>query len=446
MIDISHKVPKANSFPIEIFGAETADSMIKVAAHYNIPVEYMGNMAMFTLAGLSGGMYIGNVNGGVKTMLYIMMIGPSGVGKTPAYRILCSSIVKDQFKKSHDQYQENLRIWKIKERAASRNGDEFTEPKPVLAVRMMTDGTPEGMIKKMYHSPCGFGVYYDEAGKVYNLTKYRGSGGGSADFWNEIWNGDPLHDVKADDERERYVHSPAASLCIGIQPDKLNQVITRESMDNGLSARMLFCESDYIHLNEDVNIFDNPPAISNNWRDIVSALHNKGLTNFFKDSAPYIVNFRASARQRYQHEVKRMLKDSNKYIMLSKKEDVSRIIISYRSKISQYFSRFCLLLAIYDDFSGPVISDKNVHDAALLRDYYFENGRTILTRLFNSAQEGISINEQLLFAELPENFTSSDCKEACEKLKLSSNYYSIALARGLKDKVRRISRGQYEKL
>lgn len=446
MIDISKKLTKDEGFPIHVFGQNVADSMRFVSSQYNIPIDYMGAIGLFTLAGLSGSMYVGNANGGIKTMLYMMIVGPSGVGKTPAYRVMCSNIIKEQFKVAFERYREDLVAWKNAERIASKAGTPFEMRKPTLAVRMMTDGTPEGMIKKMDKSPCGFGVYYDEAEKIYNLTKYRKGSGGSTDFWNEIWNGDPYYDVKADEEREMYVQNPSASLCVGVQPDVLDKIITPESIRKGLSSRMLFCESDYITLNETIDPFGPKAVMCNEWTEIISSLHNKGLNNFFKDDVPYVANFTSDAMRMFTDKVNELLRLANVDILKVKKSDFTEIIVSYNSKMNQYFPRFCLLMAIFKDHMNPVITPECIENATEIYDYFLRNGYSILNKVFDQHQADLNATELKLLNALPDAFTSELASLTCAAIGLNEKYFLVAMGRGLAKKIRKVARGNYEKL
>lgn len=434
-------------FPLHIFGPEIENSMRFCAKQYNIPPQYVGLTGLFVISSLSGSMYIGEANGGIKTMLYCMMIGPSGVGKTPPYDLLYGNICNETFNKERELWKQEHHLWKLNQRLADKKNEQFSAPEPICNVRMIQNGTPEGMIKKAETSNCGFGIYFDEGGAMKDINKYRG-GGSSNDFWNLLWNGKPFHDVKADQDRERYVSNPAMSLMVGIQPDKVKDIITMDAIKSGIAARMLIVESDYIHL-EFNDPFGKKVEMCESWKEVVHGLFAYGLKQYTADSKPFKVQFDQQAKIEYTRLNRQLIEESNQRIFMRKGGDESEAYIAYCAKLHQYFSRFCLILAILDNYTGPLITLKHVTNAKLLYDYFAETARIVLRRIFSEHYTGLPEKDQELILRLPDTFTALEAQVLCEKLNLSKKYFSTNFSR---EKYKGIigrqngQKGVYEKL
>lgn len=434
-------------FPLQVFGPAIAESMRFCAKQYNIPPQYMGLTGLFVLSSLSGAMYIGEANGGIKTMLYCMLIGPSGVGKTPPFDLLYGNICNDIYSEQYKIYREEIKIWQMNKRNAERKNEPFTIAQPTCPVRMIQDGTPEGMIKKAELSHAGFGIYFDEGGDMQGVNKYRG-GGSSNNFWNRLWNGKAFHDVKADEDRERYVKNPAISLLVGIQPDKIGDIITMDGIKSGIAARMLIVESDYLHL-EYPDPFGAKVQMCPEWCEVVTWLFKHGLTQYNANSSPIHAKFDTQARNLFLKYTRALIDESNRRIVMRRGGDESEAYIAYCAKLSNYFSRFCLLLAILDNQMAPQIQLKHVENAKLLYDYFAETAKGVLKRLFSEHNTGLkSIDEQLI-EMLPGQFTSIEAERICEKLNLSKKYFSTNFVREkYKGIIARVpaQKGIYEKL
>lgn len=112
MISVADRLKNKNQFPFEVFPKGIGDSMLGLSEQTNIPADYLGVCALHAVAALSGNIYIGKINGGVKPIIYAMLIGPSGVGKSPAYKYICGSIIDSLRSSLADKYKADYAAWK----------------------------------------------------------------------------------------------------------------------------------------------------------------------------------------------------------------------------------------------------------------------------------------------------------------------------------------------
>src|SRR6187549_2209951 len=113
---MSLPVQKSNQFPWEIFEPHIYENFKDISRLANIPIEFLGVEAIFAVAALAGNMYMLNINGGVKPLVFVAKVGPSGIGKSPAYEKVIGNIIRplrfeyeDQYRLQLDQYEQRVR-------------------------------------------------------------------------------------------------------------------------------------------------------------------------------------------------------------------------------------------------------------------------------------------------------------------------------------------------
>jgi Protein of unknown function (DUF3987) len=435
----------ALKFPFEIFSRSIADSFQELADEYSLPPDYLGSTALFTLSALSGNMYQTELNGSIKNIIYSMLVGPTGTGKTPAYTHLCSNITGPLDAELFERHKREMKEWTDKKEEHRVAKTAFKDPVPRRRIRMATSGTMEGIMNHAMHSTAGFGMYYDEGGKMLGSPNAYKRDTSSIDFWNETWNGQPFNDLRADTEKERFVGGTSISVLIGMQTDRVEKYFTADSIESGLPFRFLITVSERQLLQENVdhfNLLRRKPC--EDWVALVRKLYWKGATEFFKDTVPYSIPFTDSAKAAYNDFSRRLIQESNRQQIGQKKDGITSLMMKYDSKLYSYVGRFLLILAIMDDQNTPAITIEHVRKSELLYRYY----RSQAQKLFTIMQDDdLSENERLLLDSLPdEEFCTEDIVHACEAIDLSEKFFYTAFRRKLRNGfVKRVSRGVYIK-
>lgn len=435
-------------FPFEIFHPDIAESFKDLADEYSIPPDYLGSTALFTIAALSGNMYQTELNGSIKNIIYTMLVGPSGTGKTPSFDHLCGNIVGPLNAELWSTWDTAMQEWREKKEfaRAAKPPAPFADPAPIRKLRISTGGTMEGIMNHAMYSPAGFGLYYDEGGEMMGSPNQYKKETSSIDFWNKMWNGQAFMEVRADKERERFVSSTSISAMVGMQTDRVPKYFTGDIVDSGLPFRFLITVSDAITLKEDIDHFDTerrkPCAM---WRNLVTNLFWKGANNYYKDDRPYTIPFTADARAAYNKLSARLIRASNKLRMGQKRGDTSALMVNYESKLFAYAGRFLIQLAIMDNYVDPVITADHVHKSELLCTYYHNQANM----LFSGMQDdGLNDIERNLYESLPDDmeFGREDIAKACAGLNISIQYFDTVFRRKYKHGfLKRLNRGIYMK-
>lgn len=436
------------SFPFEIFHPDVAESFQELAEEYSIPPDYLGSTALFTVAALSGNMYQTELNGAIKNIIYSMLVGQSGTGKTPSFDLLCGNIIAPLNADMWSRWEDAMRDWREKKEyaKAAKPPVAFTDPAPVRKLRMSTGGTMEGIMSHAMSSPAGFGLYYDEGGEMMGSPNQYKKETSSVDFWNKMWNGQSFNEVRADKERERFVPATSISALVGMQTDRVHKYFTTDIVDSGLPFRFLITMSDVIPLKEDIDHFAldrRKPCFA--WRNLVANLFNKGVNNFFKDDQPTTISFTQEARIAYNKLSSSLIKSSNKLRLSQKKGDTSGLMVNYETKLFAYAGRFLIQLAIMDNYVEPIIRAEHVEKSALLYKYYRAQADMLFSGLVD---DDLNETERLLLDSLPDDieFGREDIDKACLGLKLSVQYFDTVFRRKYKHGfLKRLNRGIYLK-
>ncbi len=439
---------KKSSFPFEVFSDEIRQSFEEVAYEYSIPQDYFGLAALFTISALSGSMYTTEV--GIQNSIYGMLIGPSGLGKSPAYNLVCGDIVEPLEQQLFDNWKLAYKEWDDKRNDAkhAKPPYAFKDHKPDRKVRTAKGGTVEGIMAHSMTSPAGFGLYYDEGGKMMGSPNAYKKDTSAVDFWNEIWNGKYFNELRSDSERERFGSKTRISCLIGMQTDRVQNYFTKDATDSGLAFRFLFTQAEYIHLNENVDHFTEKRKLCDDWRCLVQFLFKKGAYDFFKDDLPYQVNFTDTAKLMYNQISGNFISGSNELRESRKIGDTDDMLIGYESKLYSYFGRFMLVLAIMKDAKQPVIDETCVDGAFKLYNYFKEQAQILFSRLSTDSQTDLSQNERSMLDALPNDreFTKEDIAKVTKDLKMADRFFYTAFRRKYKmGWVKKTANGKYIK-
>jgi hypothetical protein len=417
---VTSKIEPEN-FPLQIFGNEIKESFESLSQEYSVPLDFFGVAGIFTIASLSGNMYRTELNGRIKSIIFAMMLGPSSLGKTIVYDKLFGDIISKQDENLRKDYQNKIKAWNEAKAKAIRERYEFTDPMPTRTIRTATNGTLEAFMKYAETNPAGFGLYFDEGKKLYSGGKYA-KDNTSVEFWNEAWNGKTFNELRVDSDRERFVVNPAISILAGMQPERVNEMFNESTISSGLLNRFIFCHSDYIQLNEDVDHFSQKKEVCENWKSIVKQLFDNGC-NYHDESQQIFIPFTENAKKIYNKISKKITAQSNDLIKNIKDGDESRLMIGYMGKLYAYLGRFTLICALIKDIHSPIITEESILNAEMIYNYFKNQARKLLVKISDQVFTDLNEAQGKLLNMLPDKFTLHEAKEISKELKLSDSFF-----------------------
>lgn len=420
-----------NSFPLEIFEPIVAQSFQDLAKEYSLPVDYIALSALWAVASLSGNMHTTELNGEMKSILYCMMVGPSSIGKTKAYDLVFGDIIEPLADRLYKEYITKEKDWEVERMRAKANNTVYTEPRPVRIIRSASGATLEAITKYASTNHAGFGVYFDEGKKLYQGGSYA-KDNNSVDFWNNVWNGKTIDDLRKDPTLENRVTNPAISVLTGMQSKRINEMFNKQAVESGLLNRFLFVSSDYVELNENRDVFSQKSRVCVYWQSLIEHLFSIGV--YYVEGNPRWVKFTDEAKVLFNTIRNRITAESNVIIKNRREGDVSELLIGYLGKMFAYYSRITLICSIIRNHKAPVIDVIDVENAEKVF-YYFKNQAVqLLTEINNSTQTDLEGKQLELFNALPDKFTAKDAADICVQLKCSNKYFLITFRQKYKGK------------
>jgi 5S rRNA maturation endonuclease (ribonuclease M5) len=428
-------------FPIQIFPKVIQDNFIEISRERNIPIDLICTAALFSVTALSGNMYETQLNGTIRNHMYALLVAPSGVGKSPAYRVVCGDVIKHHETTQHKAYTEAREAYD----AAGDTKGPKPDKVPPLRPRMIKGGTMEGIMRHAKNAPAGFGVYYDEGGRMMTNPGAYKKDNNSLDFWNELWDGDNSFEARSDESRERFVPETSISVLAGMQTARLGDYFTEDGLKSGIAARFLLSSSPAIELNTDVDFFNRERRKAcEEWREIILSLFVRGVDyNNFKTTIP----FTKQAETDFNRLCSRRMKESNARKLLMKKEGVTVMMDAYDSKLYAYQGRLLIPLALIENLKNPRITDETVEKSRLLYDYFRSQAELLFKDIARSHATGLNENQQRLYDALPTQFTLDQANTVSDGLGFSANFFTTCFRRAF-DRggwIQREGRGKYSK-
>jgi hypothetical protein len=188
-------------------------------------------------------------------ILWTVVVGESGQGKSPAYRMVLEPIralqqrANEEYEAALKKYLQDYEIYE-RERARWHKGksDSIVPPEkpapPPMIKYWVSDITVEALAMVLQANPRGVLLARDElAGWIGSFDRYAGNKGrASADaaHWLEMYNGGAITvDRKTGHPPTIYVPMAAVSITGTIQPGILRRALGVENRENGLAARLL---------------------------------------------------------------------------------------------------------------------------------------------------------------------------------------------------------------
>lgn len=172
----------------------------------------------------------------VYANLPILILAPSGTGKSPVFRRLTAPIVQVQGER-HQRYRQEFKEWKL----GGKEGD-----KPLFHRLFVQDSTIEKIGRSLVEQREGTAVMTDES--LFDvLTGYKDKGGAQMAFRSFIryLDGGPVDISRSSsDAEDLFTPNGILSLCSVTQPSDVPLLFDQWTISKGVSARFLVVYSD----------------------------------------------------------------------------------------------------------------------------------------------------------------------------------------------------------
>ena len=437
-----------SKIPLDAFPAKIQDMILALARQENYSIEYMMASLLVAVSTAIGNAVNIRIRGGwiSNSALYMILVGRPGMGKTPpldfAFRPIRKHDAKaiKQFKLEMEQYNNLVESGKAKKDNSSPLPD-----KPILRRTIISDFTPEALMRALDDNQRGIVVYVDEIMGMFNAVNQY-SKGQLIEQLLTAFSGKPLDISRCSMPIPIHIEHPFINIVGTMQTTRMHELIEKGYKDNGLIDRIIFVYpssqeiSDW-QLDEDSSSasFDKYSAM---WESIINKVislpftetEDNGLTqkilDFSSEAKAFFTNWRNEAIRAVNQIQDDGLVDS-------------RVI-----KAPMITARLALVLQILrwacDEVHKDFVDIDSAKSAIALSEY-FENCYVNIQKYM--LRESVEPQKRELLDCLSANFTTADALQAGKEVGLSERSVMYSLVNLATNKIiKKVKRGEYEKL
>lgn len=437
-----------NKIPLNAFPSKIQDMILVLSRQENYSIEYTMASLLVAVSTAIGNAVNIRIRGGwiSNPALYMILVGRPGMGKTPPLDFAFRPIRKHdaqavkQFKLEMEQYNNLIESYKGKKENTTPLPD-----KPILRRTIISDFTPEALMRALDDNQRGIVVYVDEIMGMFNAVNLY-SRGQLIEQLLTAFSGKPLDISRCSMPIPIHIEHPFINIVGTMQTTRMHELIGKGYKENGLIDRIIFVYpssqeiSDW-QLDEDSS-FATFEKYSAMWKSIIDKVvslpfvenENGGniqnILDFSSEAKAYFTNWRNNAIRTINQIQDDGLVDS-------------RVI-----KTPMITARLALILQILRWACGEVHKDFVDIDStksAIALSEYFECCYSDIQKYM--LKESVEPQKKELLDCLSESFTTADAIQAGKEVGLSGRSVMYSLVSLATNKIiKKVKRGEYEKL
>lgn len=437
-----------NKIPLNAFPSKIQDMILVLSRQENYSIEYTMASLLVAVSTAIGNAVNIRIRGGwiSNPALYMILVGRPGMGKTPPLDFAFRPIRKHdaqavkQFKLEMEQYNNLIESYKGKKENTTPLPD-----KPILRRTIISDFTPEALMRALDDNQRGIVVYVDEIMGMFNAVNQY-SRGQLIEQLLTAFSGKPLDISRCSMPIPIHIEHPFINIVGTMQTTRMHELIGKGYKENGLIDRIIFVYpssqeiSDW-QLDEDSS-FATFEKYSPMWKSIIDKVvslpfvenENGGniqnILDFSSEAKAYFTNWRNNAIRTINQIQDDGLVDS-------------RVI-----KTPMITARLALILQILRWACGEVHKDFVDIDStksAIALSEYFECCYSDIQKYM--LKESVEPQKKELLDCLSESFTTADAIQAGKEVGLSGRSVMYSLVSLATNKIiKKVKRGEYEKL
>ena len=437
-----------NKIPLNAFPVKIQDMILVLSRQENYSIEYMMASLLVAMSTAIGNAVNIRIRGGwiSNSALYMILVGRPGMGKTPPLDFAFRPIRKHdaqavkQFKLEMEQYNNLIE--------SNKGKKENTTPlpnTPILRRAIISDFTPEALMRALDDNQRGIVVYVDEIMGMFNAVNQY-SRGQLIEQLLTAFSGKPLDISRCSMPVPIHIEYPFINIVGTMQTTRIHELIEKGYKENGLLDRIIFVypsskEIADWQLDEDSS-FATFEKYSAMWESIIDKVvslpfaenesggNTQNILDFSSEAKAYFTNWRNNAIRAVNQ-----IQDDG-------------LVNSRVIKAPMITARLALILQILRWACGEVHKDfvdiDSTKSAIALSEYFESCYADIQKYMLN---ESIEPQKKELLDCLSVTFTTSDAIQAGKEVGLSERSVMYSLVNLATNKIiKKVKRGEYEKL
>jgi len=396
-IDKISTIPDLNQFPDAVFPCGLSEVVNQLVSHnQNLPADYIKS-AVFSACASAIGKSIKAVDGGEKPILWTLLIGKPGLGKTPSIRVA--------YKPFDAIAEANKKTFRDALKQYTSDEDPGAD-KPFLMLPVHNKATVEAIADELEKNPKGTTLISDEI-KSWIDNHGRNSRGSDEGFYLSYWDGNPTAEATRHGKKT-YCSDPCLNIIGGIQDGILETTMNGSKLSNGFFERWLFViyegrrkpRTPRTKAQDEANMC---------YSDIIQKIYN---TDFDEEELPL-------SREAQEYWGNWCVRNNDRINELNDEGD--RTLPSVLSKWEKYLIRFALVIQVISDIlenrEPREIGVEAITNANLLHEYYYSNTKAVIGMIETPAHlRGLTRWQSTLYRLLPDTFSFADAKKILSEI------------------------------
>ena len=436
-----------DKIPLNAFPAKIQDMVLALARQENYSIEYMMASLLAAVSTAIGNAVNIRIRGGwiSNPVLYMILVGRPGMGKTPpldfAFRPIRKHDAKviKQFKSEMEQYNNIIESNKGKKEDCAPLPE-----KPILRRTVISDFTPEALMRALDDNQRGIVVYVDEIMGMFNAVNQY-SKGQLIEQLLTAFSGKPLDISRCSMPIPIHIEHPFINMVGTMQTTRMHELIDKGYKDNGLIDRIIFVypsSQEISDWQDEGNTFATFDKYSSMWENIINKVMSLPfIVNEDGEIVPDILDFSSEAKAYFTNW-------RNAAIHAVNQIQDDGLVDSRVMKAPMITARLALVMQIFRWACGEVHKDfvdiDSIKSAIALSDY-FEGCYADIQKYM--LVESIEPQKKELLDCLSATFTTADAIQAGKEVGLSERSVMYSLVSLTTNKIiKKIKRGEYEKL
>lgn len=435
-------------FPLEVFPESVKQIVLDFAMYENYLVEYTAASMLSAVASAIGNSIHIRIKGNwvTNSVLYMMLVGRPGLGKTPPLNAIFKPI-RQADKQEYRKYEKEMQEYHQRQAESKAKSNAATdEDRPVLVKTIVSDFTPEALMKAHHNNPRGVVILVDEIIGLFNSTN-RYNSGQLIEQLLTSFSGSSLDIMRMNNPMPISIEHPCINMIGTTQTKLMPKIFQKGYEENGFLDRFLFVlpKSPKIApwVMTDKDEINKSVQTATKWEKII----NKVLSIEFKtedgarDITPLIMEFDLEACKYFYDWWNRNIDAIN---AIEKDEDVESRIM----KSTLIVGRLSLVIQVMRWACGEShiqnVDISSVKSAIQIYEYFEKSYRRIQAYVSNN---DLTEEEKDLLDRLTPAFDTSDILKAGATMNIPERTIKSKLKRFCKiGVINKISHGHYEKI
>lgn len=363
---------KKLSFPINVFRDDVRDLIIDLQKRLDAPLEYIATIFITGASVLMDGKFLIVVDknkGWIDyPIVWSAIIGVPSQKKTPCFEVFKRIIneFQEQLNQKYNDETEKYCKTRIDYKMALKQYEKQTptdetvpmpeNPKePCKEILTAQSITVEALTKAISrNNGRSLAIWVDELSSLLKgMGQYKSKGGNDLEYFLQAWKKQSYTVLRSNQENS-YTILASHNIIGGIQPKELSKTLFNNKFEssNGMIERWLYACSDYEETGEEYQS-DRPYSVS-----LIKTIYER----LFCTENEIQCYFSPDAQATFNAFCK--------FIVGTKKTNITDLMKSYIQKQTDYVARFSLILHCINDASSNEISCQTVKDAIALSKYF----------------------------------------------------------------------------